>query len=77
MARQAQVLSISLPLNLSKAVDKLARATGQNRSELIRSALREYIADETEDKTRFISAYKATRKEKTMSLKDIKKKYKV
>ncbi|MFH1631429.1 MAG: ribbon-helix-helix domain-containing protein [bacterium] len=75
MARQTNVLSLSLPANLAQAVDELAHATDQNRSELIRAALRDYVADQSEDRERFIKAYKATRGEPTISMKQLKKKY--
>ena len=75
MARTSEVLSVSLPTNLTKAVDELARMTDSNRSELVRSALREYITDSSEDRARFVEAYKATRSEKTITLDQLKKKY--
>lgn len=68
-------MSVSLPRMLTKAIDALATSTQQNRSELVRSALREYIADAGEERERFIRAYKATRKEATVSLARLKKKY--
>ncbi len=75
MPRISNVLSISLPPNLTKAVDALSKKTDQTRSELIRNALREYVLDASEDKARFIEAYKATRNEKTKSLAQIRKQY--
>lgn len=77
MARTSHILSISLPPNLSKAVDVLSEKTEQTRSELIRSALREYLLDSTEDTQRFLDAYTATRKEKTTTLAQMRKRYKI
>ena len=77
MPRTSNVISISLPPNLSKAVDELSKQTDQTRSELMRDALREYIMDLEEDKKRFLKAYKETRGQKTISLKALRKKYKL
>ena len=49
MPRQTSVLSISLPKSLTKEVDKLSKQTSQTRSELMRSALREYMLNLQED----------------------------
>jgi metal-responsive CopG/Arc/MetJ family transcriptional regulator len=73
MKSSTHILSVSIPHGLSKAVDRLAEETAQNRSELIRHALREYIADMEEDRQRFIKAYRASRKERTYSLKEVRK----
>jgi metal-responsive CopG/Arc/MetJ family transcriptional regulator len=64
MPRKTNILSISLPPAMTKAVDELSKQTDQTRSELIRSALREYILDAREDKKRFLEAYKSVRKSK-------------
>ncbi len=71
----ANIVSVSLPATLTLTMDKLAKSTDQTRSELVRAALREYIADLNEDRGRFLEAYKATRKEKTFSLSTLKSKY--
>ncbi len=68
-------MSVSLPKSLTKAVDTLAASMHQNRSELVRSALREYIVDAQEERERFLKAYKATRKEPVITLARLKKKY--
>lgn len=67
------ILSVSLPTRMTKTIDELARATEQNRSELVRHALREYIADVDDDRKRFVTAYRATRQEKTTTLSSLKK----
>ena len=77
MPRETNILSISLPSRLARSVDELARLTEQNRSELIRSALRSYIMENMEDRERFLKAYRATRREPTISLKRLKKKYRL
>ena len=77
MPRKTNVLSISLPNNLTKAVDILSKETDQTRSELIRNALREYVSDMQEDRKRFLEAYKETRKEKTISLESLRIRYKL
>lgn len=43
-----QTLNISLPRDLVKRVDELARKEYRNRSELIRQALRVYLIDKYE-----------------------------
>lgn len=42
---QTQTLNIALPKELVKKVDEVARKEYRNRSELIREALRVYLAD--------------------------------
>jgi metal-responsive CopG/Arc/MetJ family transcriptional regulator len=37
-------VTISLPPNLARRVDELARKEGRSRSELVREALRQYMA---------------------------------
>lgn len=75
MSRQTKVLSISLPVGLTKAVDTLSKQTEQTRSELVRSALHDYILDMAEDRERFLEAYQATRGGKTISMDALRKKY--
>ena len=43
-----QTLNISLPKDLVKKVDELAKKEYRNRSELIREALRVYLSDKKE-----------------------------
>ncbi len=62
-------MSVSLPTALTKAINALAVSTHQNRSELVRSALREYIIDATEERERFVKAYKTARKMPLVELK--------
>ncbi len=73
MPRKTNVLSISLPPALTKAVDTLSKRTDQTRSELMRNALREYILDANEDRERFLDAYNSTRKEKTYTMSELRK----
>ena len=75
MPRNTNIVSVSLPPNLAEAMDILSKQTDQTRSELVRNALREYITDLEDDRKRFLEAYKITRKEKTISMKMLKKKY--
>lgn len=75
MPRQTKVLSISLPTGLTKVMDVLSKQTEQTRSELIRSALHDYILDIAEDRERFLEAYQATRGGKTIFLEALRKKY--
>ena len=74
MPRTSSIISISLPTKLSRLIDKYAKKNAQTRSELMRDAVREYIAD-MEDQKRFEEAYKETRNQKTISLKQVRKKY--
>ena len=62
MSATTTIMSVSIPTALTKAIDALAVSTHQNRSELVRSALREYIVDATAQRERFVKAYKETRK---------------
>lgn len=48
MYMQTQTLNISLPKDLVKSVDMVAKKEYRNRSELIREALRVYLADKQE-----------------------------
>ena len=75
MPRATNVLTISLPYQLSHAVDELTRQTEQTRSELVRQALRDYLVDVHEDRQRFLQAYRKTRKEKFISMEAFRKKY--
>lgn len=52
---QSQTLNISLPKDLVKKVDEVAKKEYRNRSELIREALRIYLIDQEEWKD--LSAY--------------------
>lgn len=75
MSRQTKVLSISLPEGLTKAMDVLSKQTDQTRSELVRSALHDYILDMAEDRERFLVAYQATRGGRTISMEALRRKY--
>lgn len=46
MARQSKIVNMSLPPETSEEVNKLARQKGLSRSELLRQALKEYVASE-------------------------------
>jgi len=41
---EQRTVTISLPPSLSQEVDRVARAEGRSRSELVREALRQYLA---------------------------------
>lgn len=43
MNRQAQPVTITVPFNILRAADKLAKKEGRTRSELFREALRAYF----------------------------------
>ncbi len=75
MLRKTNIVSISLPMNLTKAVDTLSKQTNQTRSELVCNALREYLTDLENDRKRFIKVLKSTRNEKTISMDALRKKY--
>lgn len=54
MGRTTSVISISIPPNIEKKIDELTKKEGMTRSELIREALRRYIAEkELEELTRY------------------------
>ena len=44
MARDQRTVTVSLPPRFVREVDSLARKEGRSRSELVREALRQYIA---------------------------------
>jgi metal-responsive CopG/Arc/MetJ family transcriptional regulator len=75
MPRQTSVVTVSIPKRLTHAIDSLSKQTEQTRSELVRSALREYVMDMAEDRERFLKAYRATRKQKTITMDAMRKKY--
>ena len=62
-----KTFNIVLPQELVNKADSLARSQYRNRSELIREALRLYIADEEEQEAlrskRFIKSIESARKE--------------
>ncbi len=68
--RSTAILSVSVPPRYIRAIESVRRRTDQTKSELVRDALRSYLIEQSEDRQRFLSAYKATRKE---SLKDLEK----
>lgn len=56
-------------------MDVLSKQTEQTRSELIRSAVHDYILDMAEDRERFLEAFQATRGGKIISMEALRKKY--
>jgi metal-responsive CopG/Arc/MetJ family transcriptional regulator len=46
MPRQTKIVNMSLPPEIYKEVDELAQQKGISRSELLRQALRQYVASE-------------------------------
>lgn len=46
MARQTKIVNLSLPLDVYRDVDEFARQKGVSRSELLREALKHYVASE-------------------------------
>ena len=75
MARKTKILSISLPEQLTKAMDTLSKETDQTRSELVRNALREYLMDVQDDRKRFLEAYRETRGGKMITMEQLRRKY--
>lgn len=57
-----QTLNIALPRDLVKRVDYMAKREYRNRSELIREALRVYLADKTEWEQIFKAGKEAMKK---------------
>lgn len=53
----------------------LSKKTDQSRSALVSMAVREFLLDVKEDRDRFVEAYKKTRREKVLSLPQLRKKY--
>lgn len=46
MARQTKIVNLSLPLDVYHDMDEFARQKGISRSELLREALKHYVASE-------------------------------
>lgn len=69
----ADVISISLPAALTKTVDKLAKANHQTRSEFVRAALHDYIAEEEAEARYALKVYHETRNDKTYTHAEVKK----
>ncbi len=67
--------TVSLPGKLTDEVDVLSKKTDQSRSALVSMAVREFLLDVKEDRDRFVEAYKKTRREKVLSLPQLRKKY--
>lgn len=49
MPTSLQVVSISIPTKMAKLLDRAAKRTHCNRSEYVRSALRQHLAEEAEE----------------------------
>lgn len=77
MSRTANVFSVSLPEALVKEIDRLAKKSDQNRSELIREVLREFLDELHEEAAYFKKVYRATRHEKVITHEELKKKLKL
>ncbi len=75
MPRQTNIVTISIPKNLTRTMNSLSKQTDQTRSELVRNALRAYFLDMADDRERFLEVYRSTRKQKKMSMADLRKKY--
>ena len=75
MSRQTKVISLSFPAGLAKAMDTLSKQTAQTRSELMRSALHDYMLDMAQDRERFLEAYQATRGGTMISMGALRRKY--
>lgn len=66
-----QTLNIALPRDLVKKVDDVAKKEYRNRSELIREALRVYLADKLEWEQIFEAGKKAMKKMGIKSEEDV------
>lgn len=68
------IISISLPAALAKAMDRLAKGRAETRSEFVRAAIRERILDEQEELAHFNAAMKASKKgDRLYTLAEVKK----
>ena len=47
MGRTTQVISISIPPEMTSQIDRLAKNESRTRSELLREALRRYLEEQT------------------------------
>ena len=47
MGRTTQVISISIPPEITSQIDRLAKSESRTRSELLREALRRYLEEQT------------------------------
>ena len=68
---QTQTLNISLPKDLVKKVDEVAKKEYRNRSELIRELLREYVEERNEWDEIFAAGEKAMKEMGIKSEKEI------
>jgi len=66
-----QTFNISLPKDLVVAMDELAQQEYQNRSDLIREAVRRYVADMTAWKSLFAYGKKQAKVMKIVSENDV------
>jgi len=56
------VISVSFPENMAKELDRIARASGRTKSDLIKEALREFLWEERFSRFRKILTRKAKAK---------------
>lgn len=70
---QAQTFNISLPKQLVKKVDKIAKNEYRSRSELIKEALRIYLKEQQEWKELFTYGKKQAQRLKIQSEADVNK----
>ena len=75
MSPRSAIISVSMPRKLAKAIDKVSQETFRARSELVRNAVSDYLAEMEEDRLMFLKAYDSTRNEKIFTLEEIRKKY--
>lgn len=68
-----QTFNISLPKNLVEAMDELAKTEYQNRSDLIREAIRLYVADMMAWRSLFAFGKKQAAAKKIRSENDVAK----
>ena len=67
MARVSKVLSLSLPPEMSKQTEEIAREESRTKSELVREALRHYIARRRWEKIRAWGEMATKRSDGTVS----------
>lgn len=70
MARTTKILTLSVPEEMAKIIDKVAKEENRTRSELLREAMRQYIA--SKERWREVRSWgRKTAKEQGISKKDI------
>ena len=70
-----QIVSVSLPASMAKLLDQAAKRTHRNRSEYIRHALHDHLAEEAEELAALKRAVAEGPRGPLLSMKGLKKQF--